>query len=316
MIDFRYHVVSIVAVFLALALGLFVGSTTLQTTVADNLSNQAKRVRSDNQNLEQQLSAAHATISDDQSFAAAVEPLLVRGRLSGQTVALVSAPGVSDATRSALAGTLQEAGAAVTADVRLSPSYLDPSQAAELGQLAHDLALPGRPPSAGNGVAAASLLLAEVLGTRPGHSAPSATRVEQTLAAFGDGKLLSVKGPTPRPATLAIILVPGNDARVPAATVAQQAATILDLARDLDATSEGAVLAGPTIDPNAPAGVFDVDRRALGSATTSGVSTVDAVDEPQGRVAAVYALGEQLHGVAGSFGPNGSAPLPTPSPTK
>jgi hypothetical protein len=32
MIDFRYHIVSIVAVFLALALGLFLGSTTLQST--------------------------------------------------------------------------------------------------------------------------------------------------------------------------------------------------------------------------------------------------------------------------------------------
>ena len=37
MIDFRYHVVSIVAVFLALALGLFLGSTTLQGRVFDDL---------------------------------------------------------------------------------------------------------------------------------------------------------------------------------------------------------------------------------------------------------------------------------------
>jgi len=44
MIDFRYHIVSIVAVFLALALGLFLGSTTLQSTVTDNLSKQAKHV--------------------------------------------------------------------------------------------------------------------------------------------------------------------------------------------------------------------------------------------------------------------------------
>ena len=44
MIDFRYHIVSIVAVFLALALGLFLGSTTLQSTVTRNLDRQANRV--------------------------------------------------------------------------------------------------------------------------------------------------------------------------------------------------------------------------------------------------------------------------------
>jgi hypothetical protein len=32
-IDFRYHVVSIVAVFLALALGLFIGATSLRGSV-------------------------------------------------------------------------------------------------------------------------------------------------------------------------------------------------------------------------------------------------------------------------------------------
>ena len=41
MIDFRYHVVSIVAVLLALALGLFLGSTTLQGRVFDDLKGRA-----------------------------------------------------------------------------------------------------------------------------------------------------------------------------------------------------------------------------------------------------------------------------------
>ena len=47
-IDFRYHVVSIVAVFLALALGLFLGSTTLQSTVTNQLHHQADLVTREN----------------------------------------------------------------------------------------------------------------------------------------------------------------------------------------------------------------------------------------------------------------------------
>ena len=40
MIDFRYHLVSIVAIFLALALGIVLGSTTLSNSVGDTLRKQ------------------------------------------------------------------------------------------------------------------------------------------------------------------------------------------------------------------------------------------------------------------------------------
>ena len=51
MIDFRYHLVSIVAVFLALAIGIVLGSTELQGTTIDAL-------RSLNRSLTNQLNAA------------------------------------------------------------------------------------------------------------------------------------------------------------------------------------------------------------------------------------------------------------------
>ena len=42
MIDFRYHLVSIVAVFLALAIGIVLGSTELQGTTIDALRRHAR----------------------------------------------------------------------------------------------------------------------------------------------------------------------------------------------------------------------------------------------------------------------------------
>ncbi len=51
MIDFRYHLVSIVAVFLALAIGIVLGSTELQGTTLDAL-------RGVNGSLKSQLNAA------------------------------------------------------------------------------------------------------------------------------------------------------------------------------------------------------------------------------------------------------------------
>ena len=46
MIDFRYHLVSIVAVFLALAIGIVVGSTALKPAVLSGLQKTATRRRS------------------------------------------------------------------------------------------------------------------------------------------------------------------------------------------------------------------------------------------------------------------------------
>jgi len=68
-IDFRYHLVSIIAVFLALAIGIVVGSTALQPTVENTLhtaervlERQIDRANQSNTSLTQERSAdqAHA----------------------------------------------------------------------------------------------------------------------------------------------------------------------------------------------------------------------------------------------------------------
>ncbi|MSZ30566.1 MAG: copper transporter, partial [Actinobacteria bacterium] len=44
MINFRFHVVSIVAVFLSLALGIMIGSTVVDRAIVASLRNQIERV--------------------------------------------------------------------------------------------------------------------------------------------------------------------------------------------------------------------------------------------------------------------------------
>ena len=51
MINFRYHVVSLTAVFLALAIGLVVGTAALNGPVADALEDQVNALRKDNSKL-------------------------------------------------------------------------------------------------------------------------------------------------------------------------------------------------------------------------------------------------------------------------
>lgn len=59
MINFRYHVVSLTAVFLALAIGLVVGTAALNGPVAENLKSQITALNKDNSNKRDQIGRAH-----------------------------------------------------------------------------------------------------------------------------------------------------------------------------------------------------------------------------------------------------------------
>jgi hypothetical protein len=317
LIDFRYHIVSIVAVFLALALGLFLGSTTLQSTVTDQLNSQAKSVISHNHTLEATNGQLTSSLKSEQKLTSALEPYAVADRLTGTTVALVSAPGVQGSVRKSLAATLQLAGATVTADVELQASYLDPTQDAELNMLATELELPGHPLPSGNGVTQVSAELASVLLVRPGRHPVSKARVDQTLSALSVGKFISVSGSTPdRPADLAVMLVaaPATSGVTPAIQT-QQNTELLALATDLRAASAGAVLGGP----NPVAGVLGSTLAAARADSTLSlnVSTVDfdPADPAAGRIAVVLALSNAPTETVGAYGLGSNPPLPSPSPS-
>jgi hypothetical protein len=311
-IDFRYHIVSIVAVFLALALGLFLGSTSLQSTVTHSLRQQADRVTADNQSLETQKDQLNAELSTQQAFANAVEPYAVSGRLVDAGVAVVSAPGVDDGTRSALENTLTEAGATVTADVRLQSSYLDPEQDVALGQLAAQLAA-GRPLPRADGAIQAASLLARALLSRPGVGVLPIRRTQTIISTLSDGKMISVQGNTPlHPADLAVLLVPLGSAPDGSAAATQQNNDLMGLASALRHASSGLVVAAPTFRQGVSNGVVSVLREDATLSKT--VSTVDSDDTALGRIATVLALAAAPGGSSGRYGASQSPPLPSSSP--
>ena len=93
MIDFRYHLVSIVSIFLALAVGIVLGAGPLQQQIGQTLTNQVSQLRKDKAELRSQLDTqAHELEAADQ-FAEAVTPELVGSRLGGRSVVLVMLPG-------------------------------------------------------------------------------------------------------------------------------------------------------------------------------------------------------------------------------
>jgi len=313
-IDFRYHVVSIVGVFLALALGLFIGSTSLRGPVGSIITNQTEQVVGKNKQLRAEIGALQNDVRDEQNFETSAEPYIVGNALAGQSVVVVSAPGVDGGARSDIVKSLTSAGATVTGDVRLQDALLDPEQRTFLDTLSARLNVPGHTVSSGTGPQRAMTLLADVLGIRPQSDPVPAAAAARVLSGFADGNLLTVNGGPAHGAALAVLIAPPP----PAATadpklVQAQDALLLDLARALDRSAVGAVIAGPVA--AADSGLLQAARSD--KALTADVSTVDGVDAPRGVIATVLALAEQAKGGVGSYGArNGAtAPLPTPSPS-
>jgi hypothetical protein len=313
-IDFRYHVVSIVAVFLALALGLFIGSTSLRGPVGSIITNQTDKVVGKNKQLRAEVGALQNDVRDEQRFETAAAPYIVSNVLAGESVVVVSAPGVDGGTRSDIVKGLTAAGATVSGDIRLQDALLDPAQRVFLDTLSTRLGIPGHTLSSGTGPQRAMTLLADVLGIRPQSTPVPAASAARVLSGFADGNLLTVSGGAARSASLAVLIAPPP----PSATadpklVQAQDALLLDLARALDRSAVGAVVAGPVA--AADDGLLKAARGD--NDLTADVSTVDGADLPRGVIATVLALAEQAKGGVGSYGARtgSKAPLPSPSPS-
>jgi hypothetical protein len=115
LISFRYHVVSIVAVFLALALGVLLGTTVVNQGVIENLSQRTNDAVSRSEQLRSQVSELQAEVRSWDRFGAAVEPMLISGQLTAREVVMVTQEGVDAAEIDGVRQALTDAGASVVA---------------------------------------------------------------------------------------------------------------------------------------------------------------------------------------------------------
>ena len=315
MIDFRYHLVSIVAVFLALALGMFIGSTTLRPKVAQDLKHRVDNAKADNADLRDENRSLGDRLDDAERFENAVLPYAVDGALGGQTVAVVSLPDTDSDQRDAVLGALELAGAIVTGDIRLREPLLDFSQDAFLQTLTERLALPGRALPESSGTDRALALLAEVLGHRPQGPVVSAAAAARVISAYETGKLLTVSGDAPRPASLVVVVgePPPEAPSSPSPSASPEEdedALLASFARYLDEAALGAVVAGPT---TADGDGSLIDHIRGEKTLRSNVSTVDGLEAARGIISTVFALAQQRDGGAGSYGSGEDEVLPARS---
>lgn len=135
MIDLKYHITSIVAIFLALGLGVLIGSSIVgdnllvdqQKKMIDRLEEQFYVLRDKEDKLEAENEYKTNVISNYENYSQTVLPLLVEGRLKGyKTAVVVTGDGEIPA---GMANALSNAGAEVVSKVvLLSNMNLDSSE--------------------------------------------------------------------------------------------------------------------------------------------------------------------------------------------
>ena len=309
MISLRYHVISIAAVFLALALGVVLGSTAISGRLLSGLSSNRDELGRQVSDLQVERNGLRARLADADVFGAAVGPRVVNGVLRARTVVLVTTADATPADRDALTGLLSSAGATVTGELQLTDAFTDPSRSDQLSELSTRLLPAGlRLPTASDAGTLAGGLLGSLLLINPHNGKAQATPAETAavLAGLGDGGFVRV-GPRVLPAQLVVVLTGGAGR---ANSSGDRAGILARFATQLDRAGAGAVLAGRpgSAEGNGPIGVVRAD-----TAAASVLSTVDDVSTAAGRVATVLALAEQAQGRAGRYGTGGNAQAVVPA---
>jgi hypothetical protein len=305
-IDFRYHLVSIVSIFLALAVGILLGAGPLQEDLGKTLSNQVSTLRKEKDVLRSQLDEAEARVDASDKFVTAVTPVLIESRLGGRSAVVVTLPGTDASLVTGVTKALTSSGATVSGTVEVEDAWTDPTKRSFRDQLFSSLApLVGLEDTSGSLENRMGALLSRALVVdRVSDADHPSTTATQALTGLKEAGLLSFDGDGPDPATLAVVVAPSPDDKLSNDQRDADLAAWIALASQLDTASNGAVVVGD--ESSTTTGGLVRALRADDVVATK-VSTVDDIAAAMGRIALVYALRQQMAGEAGQYGIGESA---------
>ena len=128
MIDFRYHLVSLISVFLALAVGVVLGAGPLQNSLGTALNDQVTALRENRNATQAKLEQTETAVNERDSYITQAASGLLPGTLSSKNVVMVLLPEAKAEDADAITTQLKNAGATVTGRVSLTSTWVDLSR--------------------------------------------------------------------------------------------------------------------------------------------------------------------------------------------
>lgn len=303
MIDFRYHLVSIVSIFMALAVGIVLGAGPLKGTIGESLTQEVTQLREDRTELRAELDTLRRATTARDEFTADARARLVGNTLTGTTVALVILPGADGDDVSAVTDTLTASGAVVVSRTTVDDSWVPKGDeaAAEIARLATEQrGAVGLPPADEADPAPLDDVLANTLVSGAAAAGPVTDAQKSALDAIVGAGYVDVETADFQRATNAVLvsgLIQGE-----AAERDRTASRLAGLAAAIDRAGKGAVVTSD-VGVTGFQGATSVVRAVRGEAGIArNVSTVDDVSIPLGQVSVVYALVQQNEGGVGQYG--------------
>lgn len=307
MIDFRYHLISIVAVLLALSVGIVVGSGVLGGPLLQDLENRTERIRERNEELLQLAEDRLVQVEESERFAAAAEPLLLEGLLEARTAVIITVEGSLEEPVDELRGAVGAAGGTVSSVITLTERF------ASMGEIETDLlalALTSTSADPDELRLEAMQRLGNRLGQASAHGEPS--RLEPLLSQLVDGEFVRVEAETdadPIGQGAVFFIVAGGDEEPEfeaGANLARLGVAIAGRGQDVAA-----------LEPITSR--WDIVAYIRGEEEArSAVVTASHAESAAGRVAAILGTVAAADGEAGHYGPDSGSdvviPVVTPTP--
>ena len=301
MISLRSHAISLAAVFLALAIGIALGSGLLSNTVLSGLRDDKTDMQTQIETLTDDKNALNEKLSAAGDFDAQMAPRILQDALAEKTVVLFRTPDAADSDLEGLTRLIEQAGGRVTGTVALTQEFVDANSAEKLLSVVNSPIVPAgsqlSTSSVDQGSQAGDLLGIALLANRDPKVAPVDDAQRDTvLAALRDTGFVTYGTERIGAANTALVVTGGalgDDA-------GNQGATVARFAAGLAPHGSGTVLVGRD---GSASGTSAVAVTRSDAALNSVVSTVDDGDSESGRITAVLALSTLINGgKPGQFG--------------
>lgn len=295
MISLRQHAFSLAAVFLALAIGVVLGSGFLSDTLLSSLRAEKRDLYSQINGLNDEKNVLNEKLSAANNFDNQMVGRIVHDALAGKSVVVFRTPDAKDDDVAAVWKMIGQAGATVTGTVSLTQEFVDANSAEKLRTVVNSSVLPaGQQLSTklvDQGSQAGDLLgISLLINANPAVPPVDDVQRDTVLAALRDTGFVTYQPSDHMAAANAALIVTGGSLPQDAGN---QGASVARFSAALAPHGSGTLLAGR--DGSATGGAAVAVARA-DAGINSAISTVDDVDVAPGRITAVLGLHDLLNG--------------------